>query len=107
MFLNPVHHEQTKHIDINFHFTRNYVQSGFIQSFHIKSKLHVANIFTEALGRAKLYPFLFKLNLSYHSVEFEGGMQEVQKEEVNYLMAADSIYSVHVVVSSPIGGVPL
>lgn len=41
----------------------------------VESELQLADLFTKALGLAKFYPLLFKLNLSCHSIEFEGGVK--------------------------------
>jgi hypothetical protein len=48
---NPEHHARTKHIDINLHFLRDYVESGTISIQHVSSKNNIADILTKALSR--------------------------------------------------------
>jgi len=43
------HHERSKHIDIDHHFIREYVQSKVIKLVHVKSQHQVADVFTKAL----------------------------------------------------------
>ena len=48
---NPVFHDRTKHVDIRYHFLRDYVQRGTIRLEYIQRDEQVADIFTKALCR--------------------------------------------------------
>ena len=48
---NPVHHDRTKHIDIQFHFTREKIQEGVTDVRYCASGDQLADAFTKALPR--------------------------------------------------------
>jgi hypothetical protein len=50
---NPVHHERTKHIDIRFHFIREYIEDGKVEVDHVRTEEQLADILTKLLGRVK------------------------------------------------------
>jgi hypothetical protein len=47
---NDVNNKLTKHIDIRYHFVRQYIQKKVIELFYVPTDLNVADIFTKALG---------------------------------------------------------
>ncbi|KAD7117338.1 hypothetical protein E3N88_04606 [Mikania micrantha] len=49
---NLVAHKRAKHIDLDYHFVRELVTSGKLQTKFIPTKLHVADIFTKSLPRS-------------------------------------------------------
>jgi hypothetical protein len=48
---NPQFHTRTKHIDIDLHFLRDYVESGELRLTYVPSKENLTDIFTKALPR--------------------------------------------------------
>ncbi|KAL0411703.1 UNVERIFIED_CONTAM: Retrovirus-related Pol polyprotein from transposon RE2 [Sesamum latifolium] len=60
---NPVHHERTKHIEIDCHFIRDCIQSCSIMTSHVSSNLQLADIFTKALGNIQFQFLVGKLGI--------------------------------------------
>jgi hypothetical protein len=50
---NPVFHDRSKHIQIRYHFIRDWVQRGAVQLQYISTDEQVADILTKALPRGK------------------------------------------------------
>ncbi|KAL3700258.1 hypothetical protein R1sor_018280 [Riccia sorocarpa] len=49
---NPIHHGRTKHVEVQFHYTREQLELGRITLSYVSSHENVADIFTKALPRA-------------------------------------------------------
>jgi len=60
---NPCHHERTKHIDIQYHFTREKIESGDIMLEYCQTEDQVADIMTKALTKDKFVRLLKMMGL--------------------------------------------
>lgn len=62
---NPVHHEKTKHVDIDCHFIRDKTSQGIITPAYIPSSQQVADIFTKQLPTKQHNKLLCKLGAQF------------------------------------------
>ncbi|GJT81352.1 hypothetical protein Tco_1055694 [Tanacetum coccineum] len=46
---NPVQHSRTKHIDVRYHFIKEYVKKGIVELFFVRTEYQLAGLFTKAL----------------------------------------------------------
>jgi len=51
---NPVHHDRTKHIDIQYHFTREQVESKILEFHYVKTEFQVADSLTKSVNADKI-----------------------------------------------------
>lgn len=51
---NPVFHDRSKHIDIRFHFIRDCINSGAIETDYIRTGEQLADLLTKPLPRERL-----------------------------------------------------
>ena len=59
---NPVKHQKSKHIDIRYHFMREYYQSNKITLSYVSSNENSADIFTKPIkkvSKSKIEKYLF------------------------------------------------
>ena len=60
---NPMFHEKSKHIEIIFHFIRDYVQKGTVKLQYVPTGEQVADILTKILMKDKFVFFRDKLGV--------------------------------------------
>ncbi|KAI4297482.1 hypothetical protein L6164_037371 [Bauhinia variegata] len=60
---NPFSHEHSKHIDIDYHFIRENVNSGFLRLVHVKLEYQLADILTKALPQQQFHLIMSKLGI--------------------------------------------
>lgn len=58
-----VFHARSKHIEIDYHYLRERVALGLLQTRHVPASLQLANLLTKPLGRLKLYSLRSKFGL--------------------------------------------
>ena len=60
---NPMFHDKSKHVEIRYHFIRDYVQRGAIELQHISTDEQVVDILTKSLGIGKHTHFKDKMGV--------------------------------------------
>jgi len=70
---NLVHHERTKHIQLDYHLIREKLQEGLLNIIHIASRYQLANALTKPLSCLTLTPILSKIGMVNIHSHLEGG----------------------------------
>ncbi|KAJ4703138.1 Retrovirus-related Pol polyprotein from transposon TNT 1-94 [Melia azedarach] len=60
---NPVHHDRTKHVEIDRHFVKEKIESGIISLLYTSTCQQIADIFTKAVPRKSFEELNSKLGL--------------------------------------------
>ncbi|GKA83405.1 retrovirus-related pol polyprotein from transposon TNT 1-94 [Tanacetum coccineum] len=60
---NNVHHSQSKHIDIRFHFIKEQVENEVVEIYFVNTEYQLADIFTKALCRERINFLIDKLGM--------------------------------------------
>ena len=77
MSRNPVHHQRTKHIELDIHFVREKVAIGEVRVMHVPSARQIADVFTKGFPSALYLDFRDSLSVTNGGVETEGGCQRI------------------------------
>lgn len=62
---NPVFHLRMKHLALDYHFVRQFVQSGALRVSHVNSADQLADALTKPLPRTRFESLVVKIGLSY------------------------------------------
>ncbi|GJT78013.1 integrase, catalytic region, zinc finger, CCHC-type containing protein [Tanacetum coccineum] len=71
-------HSRSKHIDIRYHFIKEYLENGVVELYFVNMEYQLVDIFTKALGRER---FEFLLNCL--------GMQSMTLETLKHLAESE------------------
>nr|GEW52777.1 retrovirus-related Pol polyprotein from transposon TNT 1-94 [Tanacetum cinerariifolium] len=64
ILFNPVHHTQTKHIDVRYHFIKDHVEKGSIELYFVGTEYQLADLFMKSLPEARLKFLVEKLGMT-------------------------------------------
>ncbi|GKE70811.1 hypothetical protein Tco_1528883, partial [Tanacetum coccineum] len=60
---NPVQHSKTKHIDIRYHFIKEYVEKGTVEIYFVGTKYQLADLFTKGLPKERFEYLVHRIGI--------------------------------------------
>lgn len=60
---NPIHHDHTKHEEINRRFIKEKIEANVIYLSYVPSRKQIANVMTKSLAREKIEGFRSKIGM--------------------------------------------
>ena len=82
MSYNPVSHNRSKHIALDYHFVREKVAAGHLRVQFVPSAFQIADLFTKSLSRPQFLFFCSKLNVSSPTLSLREGVK-TNKETIH------------------------
>jgi hypothetical protein len=70
---NPMHHQRTKHVEIDLHFVRERVAIGAVRVLHVPTMSQFADVFTKGLPSSVFMDFRSSLNVCSTDILTAGG----------------------------------
>ncbi|GJT51840.1 retrovirus-related pol polyprotein from transposon TNT 1-94 [Tanacetum coccineum] len=60
---NPVQHSKTKHIDIRYHFIKEYIEKGTVELYFVETEYQLADLFTKALPKERFEYLVHRIGM--------------------------------------------
>ena len=60
---NPIHHDQTKHVEVDRHFIKEKIEQGEICMTSVSSKSQIADVLTKGIPREDIENYVDKLGM--------------------------------------------
>lgn len=106
---NPEFPRRTKHIDIKFHFIRDYMNQGSFELKHVSSEEQVADYLTKAIGREQFKRLIELSNLvdnpnsRVKDSSERGGVLDIRSSRADKVAVQDKISALPTGIMAPAG----